>query len=148
MKELNLIRKIAWSFSKSCGIDYAELFQEACLSYFEALRSYDSTKAKQSTYLWHSISNRLKNYVKKEKEFSENVCPITKDDDEMVFDYGVFESLSSDALEVLELAKILPGSHLRRKAIARQTLKQLLLWDGWSYKKINNVFHEIELRFL
>ena len=76
MKDINLIRKIAWSFHKSTGLDWDDLFQEAALAYLEALQSYDKRKGKLSTHAWHCIVSRLKNYWKKEREWQEPLLDI------------------------------------------------------------------------
>jgi len=36
MKNLNLIRKVAWAFAKKTEMEYDELFSEAALAYSEA----------------------------------------------------------------------------------------------------------------
>ena len=51
MKHLNLIRKIAWSFHKTTGLDWDELFQEATLSYLKALKTYDKKRGAITTYV-------------------------------------------------------------------------------------------------
>lgn len=66
MENLNLIRKIAWSFHHVSGIDWDDLFGEAALAYFEAIESFDPDKGKESTYIWYCIRNHLVNFCKKE----------------------------------------------------------------------------------
>ena len=63
---LNLIRQIAWSFHKTTGIEWDELFGEASLAYCEALRSYQPKKSKESTWIFNCIENRLINFCKME----------------------------------------------------------------------------------
>jgi len=66
MQNINLIRKIAWSFHKTTGIDYKELFSEACLAYFEALQKFDSSQqSKDTTFAWIVIKSRLIDYIRK-----------------------------------------------------------------------------------
>ena len=61
-----LLRKIAWTFSKSSRIDFEELLAEANLAYVEALRTHDDSKGKLTTYIWHSVEGKLRNFVKEE----------------------------------------------------------------------------------
>lgn len=69
IKNVNLIRKIAWSFHKTTGIEWEELFAEALLQYVELLKNNNleenTDKGKISTFIWTSICNRLKNYIKR-----------------------------------------------------------------------------------
>jgi DNA-directed RNA polymerase specialized sigma subunit len=69
-KHINLVRKIAWSFYHSTGIEWNELFSEAALAYCEAINTYETSKnTKISSYLWYCMKNRLINFCKKEKRY-------------------------------------------------------------------------------
>jgi len=63
---INLIRKIAWSFHKSTHLEFDDLFQEAAIAYHVALKSYDPAKGKITTFATHCILSHLKNYTRKE----------------------------------------------------------------------------------
>jgi DNA-directed RNA polymerase specialized sigma24 family protein len=68
MQNIKLIQKIAWAFCKSTGIDYKELFSEACLWYYEAVRTYSPSKGtKLTSYAWTIMKNKLIDYTAKEK---------------------------------------------------------------------------------
>ena len=70
MENINLIRKIAWSFSTTNPrLEFDDLFQEAALAYCEALNTFDPKKGKISTHMWMRISNHLKDYLKTQEEF-------------------------------------------------------------------------------
>jgi RNA polymerase sigma factor (sigma-70 family) len=69
MENIGLIKKIAWSFSTSTGLEFDDLFQEAALAYCEARESFNSNNTKTSTYMWWKISNHLKDYLKTQEEF-------------------------------------------------------------------------------
>jgi RNA polymerase sigma factor (sigma-70 family) len=69
MENINLIRKIARSFSLSTGLEFDDLFQEAALAYCEALSKFDPEKGKISTHIWLRISTHLKDYLKEQEEF-------------------------------------------------------------------------------
>jgi RNA polymerase sigma factor (sigma-70 family) len=66
-KHINLIRHVAWSFHKTTGIKWQDLFSEACLAYCECLRSYNPAKGAQTTWAVHAMRNALINFCKKEK---------------------------------------------------------------------------------
>jgi len=65
-ENINLIRKIAWSFHMSSGLDRDDLFQEAVIAYIYALQTYKPDKGKISTYVWNCISNTLNSYLERE----------------------------------------------------------------------------------
>jgi RNA polymerase sigma factor (sigma-70 family) len=60
----DLIRKLAWSAHKESGMDWKDLFQEACIAAFEAEKKYEPRRGSASTFLWFCISNHLRNYVR------------------------------------------------------------------------------------
>lgn len=69
MQDLNLIRKVAWSFAKSTGLDYDELFAEASLAYLKAVKTHDPTKARLSTWTTSVMINSLRSFCKKERQY-------------------------------------------------------------------------------
>jgi len=76
MENINLIRQITWSFHRTTGLEWDDLFQEAALGYLEALKSYDPEKGKLTTYAWYCITSRLKNYIKLELKYSDSIISI------------------------------------------------------------------------
>lgn len=60
-------RKLAWSFNMTTGIEWEELFSEACLEGVRAENDprFDPLRAKRDTFVYMRMRNRLKNYVKK-----------------------------------------------------------------------------------
>jgi RNA polymerase sigma factor (sigma-70 family) len=77
MNDMNLIRKIAWSFHKSTGYDWDDLFQEAAIAYIHAMKTYDPSKGYSiSTYVWGVITNSLKSFLQKENLWSSRVCDL------------------------------------------------------------------------
>jgi hypothetical protein len=66
---LNLLRKLAWSFHFTTGMDREELFSEASLAYCEAMQNYDSKKGRSSTYMWNCVKSHLLNVVKRENKY-------------------------------------------------------------------------------
>jgi RNA polymerase sigma factor (sigma-70 family) len=76
MKNINLVRQIAWSFHRTTGLEWDDLFQEAVLGYLEALKNYDPKKGKLTTYAWYCINSRLKNYIRLELKYSDPIISI------------------------------------------------------------------------
>lgn len=69
MEHINLLRKLARSFSCSTGLEFDDLFQEAALAYLEGMSKYDINKGKVSTFMWMFVATRLKEYLKEQEEF-------------------------------------------------------------------------------
>lgn len=91
MKNLNLIRSVAWRFHRATGLEYQELFSEAALAYCTAIKRFDPTKGYQeSTYLYFCMRNALVNFCKKETRLQSSHQPI----DDMDFAHEAKESLS------------------------------------------------------
>jgi len=77
-----MIKRIAWSFHHTTGLDYDELYAEACLAYCEASKTFNSEKyQKLTTYAYPIIVNALRAFIIKEKKQH----PETKD-------MGIFEA--------------------------------------------------------
>ncbi|MDD4353591.1 MAG: sigma factor [Candidatus Nanoarchaeia archaeon] len=69
MKNLNFIRSIAWSFNKTTGLPYDELFSEASLAYLEAELKYKpNSKATFETFAKKTITNALVDFCKEEQK--------------------------------------------------------------------------------
>jgi RNA polymerase sigma factor (sigma-70 family) len=66
-KHYNLIKALAWSFHQTSGIDWGELISEASLAYCEAVRNYNPSKGKFTTYAWKCVENQLVQFLRDEK---------------------------------------------------------------------------------
>ena len=74
MIHLNLIRDLAWSYQKSTGIEWEELFGEACLGYAKALASYDSDNGtKITTWATFIMERHLNTYLKQKRGLFESI---------------------------------------------------------------------------
>lgn len=70
MENINLIRSIAWTFYKgSWGIEWDDLFSEACLAYLQAVQIYNPNNGKKSSLAYICIKNALGNFCKKHNTF-------------------------------------------------------------------------------
>lgn len=103
MDNINLIRKIAWSFHDTTGIEWDDLFQEAAIAYLEGLKTYDTKQGAISTYMWKVIVSRLINFIKREETFKKGripldaLTPISCQDSDFLF------SLTKDAEEIADI---------------------------------------------
>lgn len=67
MENINLIRAIAWSFHRTTGINYQELFSEASVGYYEAIQAFSPDKqCKLTSFAQNIMKRRLINFCKNE----------------------------------------------------------------------------------
>ncbi len=127
MENIDLLRKITWSFHKTTGLEWDDLFQEAALAYLEHLEKYDPNKGKITTYMWPIISSHLKNFVKRWNKSYEYLY-LSKDE----IDFDTFPSHPTSSFEFLinddEIEPI-------REQVKRKLIKQLREY-GWRFKMI------------
>jgi RNA polymerase sigma factor (sigma-70 family) len=150
---INIARKLAWSFNRLTGIEYAELFGEACLGYAEALKDFDPSKDTQfSSFAWIYIRNRLRVYVKREIKYSrqinfstlfiendelaDNLFPVNDEEKETYEE--LLQVMTKDAKEIAklivqkkqELPTNIPPYWVRK------TIRDMLREQGWSWPRI------------
>lgn len=144
MENLNLIKKIAMSFSLTTGIDFDDLCQEASLAYLQAMKTYDPNKGKISTYVWHCVNNRLNNYLKQEtknKALSFEDIEISLSTKQIPF----WEKLSVDAQKLADIVIASPDKFLKlRKNHRLKAIKNEIHWEKPKFEKVLN---EIKLNF-
>jgi RNA polymerase sigma factor (sigma-70 family) len=144
MKNINLIRYIAWSFHRTTGMNFDELFSEACLAYCEAINSFDPKKGKLNNYATTIITNRLKDFIKKEHRYQCGNVPDTAIEitviheflDLLPFYVKSFAELILDNLE--DIPDELPPVKARIK------IKEMLIQKG--YKKVDVEYQIKQLR--
>lgn len=105
-KYINLLRKIAWSFHKTTGLDWDDLFSETIEFYFQAMEHYDPKKAGITTFVSMYVTNGLLNYIKKQKEINEPLTSIDAEDFYYIPTHNpipFWESLTKDAQKIAEL---------------------------------------------
>jgi DNA-directed RNA polymerase specialized sigma24 family protein len=109
----DLLRKLAWKYHKSTGLDWNDLFQEAALGYLEAIRTYDPKRGAPSTHIWTCVTSRLSNYAKKERCHSEPLVPIgdIAEDQEYKSPENIFEALSTEARQIVEVIFAAPETY-------------------------------------
>lgn len=147
MENLNLIRKTAWSFHKTTGLDFEDLFQEACYAYFKALRSHDESKGMKSTLVVTAMQNHLKNYIRDEKKMNGHI-EVTETFQENSFDVNyLFESFTEDGMKAIKEILKFSTPFLKNKAVAYNELKYRLALKGWTDLEIKTTISEIENAF-
>ncbi len=104
---LDLIRKIVRSYvSNYPGLEFEDLFSEACLACLEKKDKYDPSRGKETTFIWYSVHNHIRNLLGRaalHKELPITYTPVdTELDPERMFiaeeEWSeLFASLSEEA---------------------------------------------------
>ncbi len=155
--ELNIVRKVVWSYARSTGLDFDELCSEAYLAYLEAAPSYDPARGKKSTFIWNVVRNHINSLLKAKKEIpvdKEAIDILIEERDELNPEQVVlaeeswrelFESLSPDAKMICLLmnsGEVYLNTDKPREA--RGIIARELKARGWSESKIWATFREIK----
>lgn len=158
---LNLIRKRCWSWHRSTGIDYADLFDVGLEAAQKAERKWDPEKRAFSTFLWITLENTIKNYVQRRMLERELFSGDELEASQVPNHHGQLNpEISSDfkdrmahlSQEASEVARVVLESPLEilgmvapesPKAI-RSRLKNFFLKRGWTEKKVTLAFQEIK----
>ena len=147
IENLGLIQKIAWSFHLTTGLDFEELVSEGIVAYATGMEDYDPKKGALTTFMWHHISNKLKEYVKKEKKFAEGRVSI-EDIDIPSDSTPLFERLTPEAQEIARIVL----SQSRHCVVAPResvysSISHILHGMGWQDRKIDKGFYDIQIAF-
>ncbi|HSH52440.1 MAG TPA: sigma factor [Bacteroidales bacterium] len=151
--ELNLIRKVAWSFVKTTGLEFDELFSEASLAYVQAEAKYNPDKSQFSTFIYQSMKNHLCSYCKKEyqenhAEMPEEYEPVSHyaSTENTVFFKESISNLSEEGRIICNMIFESPEEYLslNKPKIAKGYLKNKLREIGWTWEKIWNGFSEVK----
>ena len=148
MENTKLLKKLANTYSKTTGLEFDDLFQEAYVAYSEAMKTYDPEKGALSTHIWHQVSGHLKNYARAEMKFIDPVISI--EDREVintpVYHVSFLECMSLEAQQILSLMfKREKKFNLSDKETASKNIKRMMVRRGWGEKKINVCLKEFEL---
>lgn len=152
MKDINLLRKIAWKFHQSTGLDWDDLFQEAYLAYRYAMDHYDSDKkVKLSVFIWIHVTNQLKTYHQEELNFTYplrmayskeryanvNLSAWVPSEEKYYDHHFELEELSEDAQRIADivLSTAKKFLHLSFPEVQKR-LENILLRQGWSKERV------------
>lgn len=156
-EQLNIVRKVVWSYARSTGLDFDELCSEAYLAYLEASPSYDPSRGKKTTFVWNVVRNRINNLLKMKKEVpvdKETIDMLIEERDELGPEQVIlaeeswkelFESLSPDAKMIFSLlnsSEVYLNTDKPREA--RGIIARELKARGWPENKIWATFREIK----
>lgn len=148
--EINLVRKIAWSFNKTTGLPFEDLFSEASLHYAIALKKWDGRSCKFSTYAYTLMKNGLIDYCTKQQDHSVSDymvedCPYQLNFQDTVEFVDTIskntESIKTICFLVFEAQEEFAGlsPKLTRGAIVER-LRDL----GWPWSKIWSSFKDVK----
>ena len=139
MEHSKLLRKIALSFSLSTGLEFDDLYQEANLAYLEALRTHNTSKGKITTHLWHCVHNRLKNYLKQERE--QKTISIEDVTEQLSYSHTSFwEYLPKEAMEIVKVVLASPNEFDLPYWDQKQRVN--LKFQKETIKKIRHILHQ------
>ena len=149
MQNLNLIRKIAWSFHRSTGSDIDDLIQEASYAYLKALGSYKPSKGAISTYMWWCISSHLKSYLILERKNNNPLSSIEDCDiDVPVSSTPLFESLTNDAQQIARIVLRCPKKYIiKPPSLARERIRRIMLCQGWTGDRVLQGMKDLQVAF-
>jgi len=150
MENINLIRKIAWSFHTTTGVEWDDLFQEAALAYCEALKNYDPERGTIAGYMWSCITSHLKDYIHEQEKQTGHICSI----EDVNIDYPVnttplFESLSKEADEIVNMILSSPEifDNLTPELAQRNIARILISRKRWSWRRVWVGIRDLKLAF-
>ena len=150
MENIDLIRKIAWSFHHTTGLEFDDLLQEAALAYLHALKTYDPKRGKITTYMWVCMTSHLKNYLKEEYKHIDPVTDSIEDiepsEHPIINPVPFWESLSRDAQEITDMILRAPRPFVKvNKSQAQNRVRQLMCQKGWDNSRIRKSIQELKL---
>ena len=159
MDNIDLIRKIAWSFHYTTGLDWDDLFQEAALACYEAMDSYDPNRGKLSTHLWHRMTRRLQTYLQKQdhyrihKDWRSNTAGICHLEDIKIDKAAEetelwWEGLSNEAFEIAKMILASPKPYLKRNKLkAVRRIKHVMKNNGWDWRKTRQGLEDLGMAY-
>ncbi len=149
LKNINLVRKVAWSFHNTTGIDFEELFDVALMNYVEYVqKTYDENKGKFSYWAYRNMEQTLINYCKgKQRQ------PKTQDinENDAVFEFhekfeDLLNEMPSDCKLISRLILLCPEDLANYPPkIARGKVVKLLREEGWTWERIWGGMKEMKL---
>ena len=161
--DIPLIAGVAWSFQRTTGIDFEELFGEAAIAYSEARLKHDGKRAKLSTFATTAMRNHLCLYIAIRKrqpvqttlsgedwDGIENVltdpcCSVT---DRLEFFESLLEGCNGQAADVKTICDTVfsnPQGYVRAGRYARRALEKTLESMGWEKGRIDTAFSAVKV---
>ncbi len=151
---LNLIRKITWGFVRDTGFEFDDLFSEACVACLEAQHKYNPEKGKETTFIFHIVTNHLRILTNreslrgaKEQKYIRDYYPSPEEELLAKEEWeGILRSLSPKSKEIYSLLinENKPYLPIDKPKLCRGAIKEELRKRGWSWTEIWNSFREIK----
>jgi RNA polymerase sigma factor (sigma-70 family) len=158
-----MVAKLAWSWVRTTGLEFEDLFSAGKVSFVRAVQSFDEDRASFSTWLYGTLRLHLRAHVETEVRRRGQACPmVTNEDGEQscpeipVTDHGFrymllnewVKGLSEDAQLVVSLVLNSPVEAFRLTGseppkMMRGCIVRGLKRKGWSQKKRWDVMREL-----
>ncbi len=147
---LKVVARIAWSFNKTTGIEFEELYAEGCLALCEAIPEYDPDKdCKLTTYIYAKVQNHLINTTKRIGYGTEKFQALPAEEtgweygeDDPVIDFNddlgkIISTADKDVQQAIQLVLQNPETYGRQKPkFARGQIRNDLRELGWTWERI------------
>jgi len=147
MTEMNLIRRIAWSYSYTTSLDIDDLFSVAAIGYTKALNTYDAERSHFSTWAWINMKHELNNHLAGMRldPHAPRDCEEIGPEEAVSFKETV-NSMGKEAHEVCEIIFESPHEFLiqGKPKLSQGRLRDALRERGWSWPKIRNGMREVK----
>ena len=148
MEDINLIRKLAWKVHYSSGFDCDELFQEAALAYLEALKTYDPQRGKITTYMHWVIISRLRNFLRREMEFSSPLCDLKEARKEIREDPHFWELFPQSLDKVTDIIiNTIEIIDFNNASSARKEVRKILFKNGFTLPEVREILRQLKTVF-
>lgn len=150
---LDLIRKIAWSYVKgNPGLEFDDLFSEACLACVEYQNKYDPKRGCESSFIWQVIHGRLSNIIGEQKKvypYDEIFLNGNSPEEQLIAEeewIGILNTLSPKSKQVcsLVLNRTSPYLPTDKPKTCRGIIIKELRKQGWAWPEIWKSFREIK----
>lgn len=154
MENLNLIREAAWSFHKTTGIDWEELFSEGCLAWVRAEKEQQCIKWREkteensgskTTWLFIAVRNQLADFCRSEAK-QNNIRTSSLSYEPSPFHSLAFKELFEGSEELKTVYKLIVEAPENFAGLppklARGEVYRKLREMGWPWSKIWDCFRE------
>lgn len=147
MKDLKLLMRICWNFSRTTKLEFRELLSEAYIAYYEAMKKYNKNLALPSTFIWKCVTNHLIDFYK--KELKHKYIDILEYKNEIkTFQNDYFYELTREQLIILEiLLKMSKKFVTLPSEEAIKKIERILQNQGWNKIKIQKTIKQLKLKY-
>jgi hypothetical protein len=150
MEHIDLIRKIAWSFHRTTGLEWEDLFQQAVLTVIEYQKDYDPERGCMTNWITQVANSGLMIYIKRQGVSlggsvspSEEINWLNPESD--LICQESFARMSEEAKAICRIVLHAPGEFLSLgPKRSRGMLTSLLRKEGWKWKEIWRGMNDIK----